>query len=79
MLQGTIKWFSCAKGYGFIEQESGEDVFVHHSSIKVEGFRTLNDGELVSFELIQGPKGLLAKDVVRVEAFGTVSQAAAQE
>lgn len=74
MPTGRVKWFDNRKGYGFIEQESGEDVFVHHSSIKAEGFRTLNDGEMVKFELVQGPKGLLAREVVRVEAFGTVSQ-----
>ena len=74
MPTGRVKWFDNRKGFGFIEQESGEDVFVHHTCIKVEGFRTLNDGELVKFEIIQGPKGLLAREVVRVEAFGTVSQ-----
>jgi len=74
MPTGRVKWFDNRKGFGFIEQETGEDVFVHHSCIKVEGFRTLNDGELVKFEVIQGPKGLLAREVVRVETYGTVSQ-----
>ncbi len=74
MPTGRVKWFDNRKGYGFIEQETGEDVFVHHTNIKADGFRTLNDGEVVKFDVIQGPKGLLARDVVRVEAFGAVSQ-----
>ena len=60
-------WFDNRKGFGFIEQESGEDVFVHYTSIAGEGFRTLNDGELVKFEVLQGPKGLLARTVTRLE------------
>jgi cold shock protein len=66
--QGTVKWFNNAKGYGFIQtEEGGEDVFVHHTAIVAEGFRTLNQGEKVSFELEQGPKGLHARNVLRVD------------
>lgn len=64
--QGTVKWFNNAKGYGFIQSEgSGEDIFVHHTAIVAEGFRTLNQGEPVNFEVVQGPKGLQARNVVR--------------
>lgn len=61
---GTVKWFNNAKGYGFISQESGEDVFVHHSAITMTGYRTLNEGQRVQFSVERGPKGLQAKDVV---------------
>lgn len=65
--QGTVKWFNNAKGYGFIQtEESTEDVFVHHTAIVAEGYRTLNQGERVNFELVQGPKGLQARNVLRV-------------
>ena len=63
---GKIKWFSDAKGYGFIEQEGGEDVFVHYSVIQGEGFKTLAEGQAVEFEVTQGPKGLQATKVVKV-------------
>lgn len=81
MPTGRVKWFDNRKGYGFIEQETGEDVFVHHSNIDGEGFRTLNDRELVDFDVIQGPKGLLARKVVRLETYddqdeGRVARAA---
>ena len=62
---GTVKWFNNAKGYGFISRASGEDVFVHHTAIVSEGFRTLNEGERVSFEVVTGPKGLQARNVTR--------------
>src|SRR5688572_15058910 len=55
-LRGTVKWFSDEKGYGFISQDSGEDVFVHHSGIVMEGFRTLTEGQVVEFDITQGPK-----------------------
>ena len=55
--KGTVKWFNDAKGFGFIERENGEDVFVHHSAIQAEGFRTLSDGQQVEFEVVQGKKG----------------------
>jgi CspA family cold shock protein len=72
---GRVKWFDNRKGYGFIAQDTGEDVFVHYSAIAIAGFRTLNDGESVKFEVIQGPKGLLARNVVRMD--GMEAQAAA--
>jgi CspA family cold shock protein len=64
--QGTVKWFSNEKGYGFISRESGEDVFVHHSAIQATGFKSLNQGDVVEFEVAKGPKGLQAQDVVKV-------------
>ena len=64
---GTVKWFNDKKGYGFIEQETGEDVFVHHSVIQADGFRTLSEGERVEFEVSSGPKGLHAMNVIRGE------------
>jgi len=63
---GRVKWFSDAKGYGFIEQENGEDVFVHYSAIEGEGFKTLSEGQQVEFEVAQGPKGLQATRVVKL-------------
>jgi CspA family cold shock protein len=64
--RGTVKWFNNAKGYGFIEPEGGgADVFVHHTAIQMEGFRTLTQGEAVSYESTEGPKGLQARNVTR--------------
>jgi CspA family cold shock protein len=63
MANGTVKWFNDAKGYGFISQEGGEDVFVHHTAITMDGFRTLKEGERVEFDVTQGPKGLQAANV----------------
>ncbi len=63
--RGTVKWFNDAKGYGFIEREGGGDVFVHHTAIQADGFRTLGEGEQVEFEVTQGPKGLAAANVTR--------------
>jgi CspA family cold shock protein len=60
---GTVKWFNGAKGYGFIEREAGPDVFVHHSAIRGQGFRNLEEGQNVEFNVEQGPKGLQATDV----------------
>ena len=65
MRMGKVKWFNDAKGYGFIEQESGEDVFVHFSAIQMEGFKTLSEGQEVQFEVESGEKGLHASNVVR--------------
>lgn len=65
---GQVKWFSQEKGYGFIQQDSGPDVFVHHSQIQSGGFRTLNEGERVEFDVIEEPKGLKAQNVVRLDA-----------
>jgi len=64
--RGTVKWFNDAKGFGFINHSTGEDVFVHFSVIESEGFKTLKDGEIVEYELTQGPKGLNATRVTRV-------------
>ena len=64
--KGTVKWFNNEKGYGFITRENGPDVFVHHPAIVAEGFRTLNEGDAVTFEVVQGQKGLQARNVVRV-------------
>lgn len=64
-LKGTVKWFNDAKGFGFIEHESGKDVFVHFSVIQTEGFKTLKDGEPVDYEIVEGPKGLHASKVIR--------------
>jgi CspA family cold shock protein len=62
--QGTVKWFNGSKGYGFIERENGEDLFVHYNSIMGEGYRDLGDGQRVEFTVVQGQKGLQAQDVV---------------
>ncbi len=63
--KGVVKWFNGAKGYGFIQRSTGEDVFVHFSAIQSDGYRSLNEGEAVEFELQQGPKGLNAIEVIR--------------
>ena len=66
MAKGTVKWFSNHKGYGFITPESGNDVFVHHSAIQGDGFKTLAEGQEVEFEITDGPKGQQATNVVKV-------------
>ena len=63
MAQGTVKWFNDSKGFGFISQEGGEDVFVHHTAIQMDGFRSLAEGDRVEFEIVKGPKGLQAQNV----------------
>jgi len=64
MVNGTVKWFNESKGYGFIEQESGEDVFVHFSAISGDGFKTLKEGQKVQFDVTKGPKGPQAANVI---------------
>jgi len=64
MAQGKVKWFDASKGFGFIEQESGEDVFVHFSAIQGDGYKSLEEGQAVEFEVTQGPKGAQAANVV---------------
>jgi CspA family cold shock protein len=63
MEQGTVKWFNDAKGFGFLSRANGEDVFVHHSAIKSDGFRTLKEGQAVQFDVVKGPKGFQAENV----------------
>jgi len=67
MANGRVKWFNDSKGYGFIEQEGGEDVFVHFSAIQAEGFKSLAEGQAVEFEVVSGPKGLQASKVIKQE------------
>lgn len=66
MAKGVVKWFNDSKGFGFIEQENGADVFVHFSSIQGDGFKTLAEGQEVSFDVVQGQKGLQAANVVKL-------------
>jgi CspA family cold shock protein len=61
--QGTVKWFNASKGFGFIQRQTGEDVFVHFSAIQADGYKSLNDGQAVEFEVVRGPKGLQASNV----------------
>ncbi len=67
MSEGTVKWFDNKKGYGFIKREEGDDVFVHYSAIQGEGFKTLNQDEKVTFEVVDGPKGLQASNVLATQ------------
>lgn len=64
--QGKVKWFNAAKGYGFIEREDGDDVFVHFSAINAEGYKTLEEGQAVSFDIVEGARGPQAANVTRV-------------
>lgn len=65
MAKGKVKWFNANKGYGFISQENGEDIFVHYSAIQAQGFKTLDEGQAVEFEITQGPKGPQAANVTK--------------
>jgi len=66
MQNGTVKWFSDSKGFGFISQENGDDVFVHHTAIQSDGFKSLSEGDRVEFEVEQGQKGSKASNVVKI-------------
>lgn len=66
MNKGIVKWFNASKGFGFIEQEGGADIFVHHSAIQSSGYKTLDEGASVSFEVVDGPKGPAAANVVQL-------------
>ena len=68
MSEGTVKWFNPRKGYGFIATDDGQDIFVHYANISSEGFKTLNEGDKVSFDIVKGEKGLRAENVVPVNA-----------
>ena len=66
MIEGSVKWFNESKGFGFLSQEGGPDVFVHHSEIQAEGYRSLNEGDRVSFEVVDSPKGPRAARVTKL-------------
>ena len=66
MTTGRVKWFNDSKGFGFLEQEQGEDIFVHFSAITGDGFKSLAEGDTVSFDIVKGPKGLQAANVTRI-------------
>ena len=68
MPEGKVKWFNPRKGYGFISDEQGRDIFVHYANISVEGYKTLDEGQAVSFDVVEGEKGLRAENVVQISA-----------
>jgi CspA family cold shock protein len=74
MEQGTVKWFNAAKGFGFISRPSGDDVFVHFNAITATGYKTLNEGDTVEFDVEKGPKGLTAKNVSVIQSSGKGSR-----
>ena len=77
--KGTVKWFNNAKGYGFLGREGGADVFVHYSSIQIDGYKSLKEGDEVEFDIIQGSKGPQADQVIRLRDTGAKSAAPANE
>ncbi len=78
MLDGTVKWFNPRKGYGFIATDDGRDIFVHYSSISGDGFKTLAEGDPVTFEVVEGDKGLRAENVVNQAASETKEESASE-
>ena len=66
MAEGTVKWFNAEKGYGFIAGDDGKDVFAHHTKINADGFKTLEEGQKVTFDVVEGPKGLQAENITAV-------------
>jgi len=66
MAEGTVKWFNNSKGFGFIEKDGGGDIFVHHTSIQAQGFKSLNEGDRVKFDIVEGTKGPAAANVVKL-------------
>ncbi len=66
MIEGSVKWFNDSKGYGFIQQDGGKDIFVHHTAIQMQGFKSLQEGERVTFEIVEGPKGPAASNVIKM-------------
>ena len=76
---GKVKWFNNAKGYGFIERSQGGDVFVHHSAIQSDGYRSLEEGQSVEFTVVEGPKGLQAQEVTRSEEIESAESATSEE
>ena len=73
-MNGRVKWFNNEKGYGFIDHSSGEDIFVHYSAIKQDGYKTLSEGQVVSFDLIETPKGLQAVNVISLDNAQVISR-----
>lgn len=71
-MRGRVKWFNNEKGYGFIEQENDEDIFIHYSQIEKEGYKTLKDGDYVQFEVVKAEKGLHAEHIKRIEELQTI-------